>query len=276
LFDIQIKRIHEYKRQLLNILRVVYLYTELKFRIQMKNTEGIQPRVILFAGKAAPGYLKAKTIIKLINAVSNRVNSDLSIGNLLKVAFLPNYNVSLAELIIPASDISQHISTAGTEASGTSNMKFALNGGLILGTLDGANIEIRDAIGKENMFTFGLTSEQVEAARQKNSTIHKIVDPRLQQAVNAIAAGEFGDPSIFSLVLDGLMPSRDYYLLGEDFASYIDSHNKIDKTFKDKTAWAKMSILSTAGMGMFTSDRSVKECFQDLGYSAQPSTIIWN
>lgn len=259
LFDIQIKRIHEYKRQLLNILRVIYVYNQLKFKVGMGDTEGLVPKVVIFGGKAAPGYHKAKLIIKLINAVAAKVNSDKSVRDLLKVIFVPNYNVSLAEVIIPASDLSEHISTAGMEASGTSNMKFALNGGLIIGTLDGANIEIRDAIGPENMFVFGITADQVGSTRQTNYSKHHIEEPRLQQAVDAVRSGEFGDPDQFNDILDPLIPSRDYYLLGSDFSDYLEAHNRVDKTFQDKAQWARMSILSTAGMGLFTSDRSIRE-----------------
>jgi len=259
LFDIQIKRIHEYKRQLLNILRVIWLYNDLKIKAELGNTEDVVPKVIVFAGKAAPGYFRAKNIIKLINNVAEKVNNDKSIGGCLKVIFVPNYNVSLAELIIPASDLSQHISTAGLEASGTSNMKFALNGGLIIGTLDGANIEIRDCIGHDNMFIFGLETPQVPVTRASNATKHTIHDPRLQKAVDSIRSGTFGDPNLFHEICDSLLPSRDYYLLGDDFSSYVEAHNRVDKAFKNHNQWAKMSILSTAGMGNFTSDRSIKD-----------------
>jgi starch phosphorylase len=259
LFDIQIKRIHEYKRQLLNILRCVTVYKDLQRRSLTGNFEGVQPRVVLFAGKAAPAYQRAKLIIKLINAVGEKVNNDPSTNEYLKVIFVPNYNVSLAEKIVPANDISQHISTAGTEASGTSNMKFALNGGLIVGTLDGANIEIRDAIGHDNMFIFGLTADKIDKKRQELSTHHTIENPRLLEAINSIRSGEFGEASIFDPICDSLIPSRDFYLLGADFESYMKAHQEVDKLFSDKAKWAKMSILSTAGMGKFSSDRSIHE-----------------
>jgi len=259
LFDIQIKRIHEYKRQFLNILRVIHDYLELKRKAETHNIKGAVPRVIMFAGKAAPGYHRAKLIIKLINSVAERVNADSLTRDYLKVVFVPNYNVSLAEIMIPASDISEHISTAGMEASGTSNMKFALNGGLIIGTLDGANIEIRDAIGHENMFVFGLTADKVPEARQKNHSHFQIKDPRLQEAVDAIKKGLFGDPNIFSDLIDVLKPAHDYFLVGDDFASYLECHQKIFAAYQDKQKWTKMSILSTAGMGKFSSDRSVRE-----------------
>jgi len=259
LFDIQIKRIHEYKRQLLNILRCIYLYKDIQRRVLTNDVEDIVPKVIIFAGKAAPAYQRAKLIIKLINSVAERVNADSNTADYLKILFVPNYNVSLAEKIIPANDISQHISTAGTEASGTSNMKFALNGGLIVGTLDGANIEIRDAIGHENMFTFGIETNMVEKTRQDNAFKHMIDDYRLQEAVNAIRSGEFGEPHIFDPICDSLIPSRDFYLLGSDFSSYMRALQEVDKTFRDKPKWANKSILSTAGMGFFSSDRAVHE-----------------
>jgi len=243
----------------LNILRVIYYYNELLMKAQTASLEGIVPKVIIFAGKAAPGYQRAKLIIKLINSVAERINKDDTIKGLLKVVFIPNYSVSLAEIIVPANDISQHISTAGMEASGTSNMKFALNGGLIIGTLDGANIEIRDEIGHENMFIFGLTAPEIAPTRKENQCKFNILDPRMQEAVNMIRSGQFGDPNIFNEFVDSLIASRDYYLLGNDFASYMEVHKRVEETFKNKSKWAKMSILSTAGMGMFTSDRSIKE-----------------
>jgi len=216
-------------------------------------------KVVIFGGKAAPGYQRAKLIIKLINSVAERVNHDDKIKGLLKVVFIPNYSVSLCEIIVPASDLSQHISTAGMEASGTSNMKFAINGGLIIGTLDGANIEIRNEIGIENMFIFGLTADKIDETRNENQSKFNVLDPRMQEAINLIRAGHFGDANIFNELVDGLIASRDYYLLGNDFASYLDAHKKVDECFKNKAKWAKMSILSTAGTGFFTSDRSINE-----------------
>lgn len=249
LFDVQIKRIHDYKRQLLNIMRIISLYIEMKRNAGTSafDPSTIQPRVFIFAGKAAPGYARAKVIIKLINSVAERINNDKAVFQYLKVIFLPNYSVSLAELIIPASDLSQHISTAGMEASGTSNMKFALNGGLIIGTMDGANIEIRDAIGHENMFIFGTTADKVASTRQANANISDIINPQLKDAVDAVKRGEFGDPQPFRELMDSLSANRDYYLLGNDFGGYVAAQNRVDKVFKDKRAWAKMSILSTAG-----------------------------
>jgi len=270
LFDVHVKRIHEYKRQYLNILKVIYNYNELRRRAAKNDLGNEVPKVVIFAGKAAPGYFRAKLVIKLINSVAERINSDRSIKGLLKVVFMPNYNVSLAEVIIPASDISQHISTAGTEASGTSNMKFALNGGLIVGTLDGANIEIRDEIGHENMFIFGLTADKVEENRKLCRTQEKIQDSRLQETVNLIRSGEFGDPSYFGELCDALFPPKDFYLLGTDFASYIDASKEVDRVYANQASWAKKSILSTAGMGKFTSDRSIRDYAENI-WGVKPS-----
>jgi len=259
LFDVQIKRIHEYKRQLMNILRCVHLYRDMQRKALINQLENIQPRLILFGGKAAPGYKTAKAIIKLINSVAERVNNDPKISKFLKIVFVPNYNVSLAEMIIPATDLSEHISTAGTEASGTSNMKFALNGGLIIGTLDGANVEIQESVGPENIFIFGLTADQVGPTRGSNGHKHTIEDPRMQDAVNSIRNGDFGDPSPYNALLDSLIPSRDHYLLGADFAPYLNAHLKVDRAFQNKAMWARMSIASTSGMGKFSSDRCIHE-----------------
>eukprot|EP01114_Cavostelium_apophysatum_P016278 TRINITY_DN458_c0_g1_i2.p1 TRINITY_DN458_c0_g1~~TRINITY_DN458_c0_g1_i2.p1 ORF type:complete len:528 (+),score=189.67 TRINITY_DN458_c0_g1_i2:1191-2774(+) len=260
LFDIQVKRIHEYKRQFLNILRVVHEYNELRRKVEYgESIKNAVPKVVIFGGKAAPGYHKAKLTIKLINSIAERINSDKTINGLIKVVFIPNYNVSLAELIVPASDISEHISTAGMEASGTSNMKFVLNGGAIIGTLDGANIEIRDAVGHENMFIFGLTEDKVQKMRDANRNEEVIKDPRLNDVVNTIRSGFFGPGDLFNDILATLKPAWDYYLVGEDFGSYLDAHQKVATAFQNKQLWAKMSILCTAGMGMFSSDRSVQE-----------------
>lgn len=257
LFDIQIKRIHEYKRQLMNILRVIHVYLDLKRR--SAYPPHIVPKVVIFGGKAAPGYYKAKKIIKLINSVAEVVNNDKKTATYLKVIFVPNYGVSLAELMIPASDISEHISTAGMEASGTSNMKFALNGGLIIGTHDGANIEIAEAIGEENMFMFGLKADKVDEVREINQTLKKVEDPDLKEALDAIKNGMFGPAEEFMDIVAALKPPNDFYLVGADFSSYLEAHKQADKVFRDKVNWARMSILSTGGMGKFSSDRSVHE-----------------
>ncbi|KAI8994520.1 glycosyl transferase [Pilobolus umbonatus] len=261
LFDIQVKRIHEYKRQFMNILSVIYRYKNIKTLDDEEKNE-LVPRVVIFGGKSAPGYYIAKMVIKLITTVADVVNNDTSIGNLLKVVYIPDYSVSLAEIITPASDISQHISTAGTEASGTSNMKFVLNGGLILGTLDGANIEIRNEIGKDNIFMFGTLSDQVADIRHKQKYHGVLIDSHLQVVLQAIQAGEFGGhetASVFGPLINTLTYGGDYYLISADFEQYLDAHDLVDATFKDKKVWAKKSILCTAGMGFFSSDRATRE-----------------
>ncbi|OUM62181.1 glycosyltransferase family 35 protein [Piromyces sp. E2] len=258
LFDIQVKRIHEYKRQFMNILGVIHRYLRLKKMTPEQKAKEV-PRLVVFAGKSAPGYFIAKLVIKLINSVGEVVNNDPEIGDILKVVFIPNYNVSLAEIIIPASDISQHISTAGTEASGTSNMKFVLNGGIILGTVDGANIEIGEEIGEDNIFFFGVKADEVEDIRHLNRYRKIEMDPDLRNVLDAIERGTFGDPKIFEPLVATLTVGGDYYLISKDFASYIEAQADADEAYKDKVGWAKKSILCTAGMSKFSSDRSINE-----------------
>lgn len=258
LFDVQVKRIHEYKRQLMNILSVIHRYKQLKSMTPEQKAQEI-PRVVFFGGKAAPGYYMAKMVIKLINSVAEVVNNDASIGNALKVVFIPDYNVSLAEIIIPASDISQHISTAGTEASGTSNMKFVLNGGLIVGTVDGANIEISEEIGKENIFSFGALAHEVEDIRHRQIYRKTTMDPKLQAVLETIQSGAFGPAKTFASLIDTLTVGGDFYLLSNDFSSYLDAMKRADAEFKNKDGWARKSICCTAGSGHFSTDRSVKE-----------------
>jgi len=260
LFDIQIKRIHEYKRQLLNILGVIARYFRIK-NMSPEEKDNMVKRTVIFGGKAAAAYAKAKTIIKLIHSVANVVNFDPDVGDLLKVVFMPNYCVSLAEKIIPASDISQHISTAGTEASGTSNMKFVLNGGLILGTRDGANIEICEEIGEENMFIFGATADEVPRHR---SAPPGDLDKQLFEVLRAIESGTFGDYAIFKHIIDPLWLRNDFYLLGVDFQSYMAAHEAIDNAYRDPGQWARMSILSTAGSGKFSSDRTILQYAEEI------------
>jgi len=220
--------------------------------------------VIFFGGKAAPGYYMAKFVIKLINSVADVINNDKTIGNMLKIVFIPNYCVSLAEIIIPASDISQHISTAGTEASGTSNMKFAMNGGLILGTLDGANVEIRDEIGHENMFIFGARTEEVAGLRKKLKEKDYKPDKRLLLVLDQIKRGVFGDGSIFEPLLNSVSGGNDFYLLGADFPSYLEIQEQIDATYKDQAKWTRMSMASTFGSAKFSSDRTIREYAKDV------------
>jgi len=261
IFDVQVKRIHEYKRQFMNILSVILRYDRIK-SMSPEERKNVVPRVVVIGGKAAPGYDLAKRIIKLISAVSERVNKDEEIGNLLKVYFIPDYNVSLAEVIIPGSDLNQQISTAGTEASGTSNMKFAMNGSLIVGTMDGANVEIAEEIGEENMFIFGVRANEVPALREQREYLQ--VDPQFQHAINLIQSGHFGWADYFQPLIDSITGGRDYYLLANDFASYLQAQERVDTEWKDKKKWLKKSILSTAGSGKFSSDRTIKEYAEDI------------
>ncbi|RPA86076.1 glycogen phosphorylase-like protein [Ascobolus immersus RN42] len=258
LFDIQVKRIHEYKRQQMNIFGVIHRYLSLK-KMSPEERKSVVPRVSIFGGKAAPGYWMAKTIIRLITAVGDVVNNDPEIGDLLKVIFIEDYNVSKAELIVPASDISEHISTAGTEASGTSNMKFVINGGLIIGTCDGANIEITREIGEENIFLFGALAESVEELRFAHRYGKTEMDPLLKEVCDSIEAGTFGDASTFSSLLHSVAEGGDYYLVSDDFGSYIKTHALVDEAFVKKDEWARSSIISVANMGFFSADRAILE-----------------
>eukprot|EP01028_Stygiella_incarcerata_P006521 TRINITY_DN2668_c0_g1_i12.p1 TRINITY_DN2668_c0_g1~~TRINITY_DN2668_c0_g1_i12.p1 ORF type:complete len:877 (+),score=245.44 TRINITY_DN2668_c0_g1_i12:95-2725(+) len=258
IFDVHIKRIHEYKRQLLNILSVIDRYDQIK-RMSLPDRKKVQPRTIIFAGKAAPGYLMAKRVIKLINSVAEVVNQDQDVGDLLKVIFIPNYNVSVAELIIPASDLSQHISTAGKEASGTSNMKFAMNGCLIIGTMDGANVEICKAIGEENIFIFGTRAEDVGRKRDELRRGEIPRSARLSRVFSLINKGSFGPPEIFIPILDSISREQDEYIIGVDYPDYMEAQARVDATYADRERWTKMSILSSVRSGDFSSDRSVKE-----------------
>ncbi|HWK47359.1 MAG TPA: glycogen/starch/alpha-glucan phosphorylase [Stellaceae bacterium] len=264
LFDVQIKRLHEYKRQLLNLLHVVTRYQ----RILADPSGDFVPRTVVFAGKAASGYHMAKLIIHLINSVAARVNSDERIGDRLKVVFLPNYNVSLAEIIIPAADLSEQISTAGTEASGTGNMKLALNGALTIGTEDGANIEIRDQVGDENIFIFGHTTSEVQALRAGGYDPHRIYDENveLRRVLNQIGSGYFSadEPGRFQPIIDALLRHGDHYLLLADFAAYVDAQDRVDRRFRQTEKWTKRAILNVAGMGPFSSDRAIKEYADEI------------
>jgi starch phosphorylase len=258
LFDVQIKRVHEYKRQFLNILHVIHLY-----RIIKENPEGdYVKRTVIFSGKAAPGYHAAKLVIYLINAVAEVVNADKNVSPWLKVVFLPNYSVSLAELIIPAADLSEQISTAGMEASGTGNMKFALNGALTIATLDGANVEIAAEVGSDNIFLFGLTSPEVDQLRekgydpqvtyQKNADLRAVVEMISQNVFSSLALG------VFQSLVDELL-GRDYFLNVIDFQGYLECQKKVEDLYRNPKEWAQKSILNVAGMGLFSGDRAVKE-----------------
>ncbi len=265
MFDVQVKRIHEYKRQLLNALYVIYLYQKM---IKDPGAE-IAPRTVIFAGKAAPSYWRAKLIIKLINSIGDVVNHDPRIGDRLRVAFLPNYNVSQAELIMPAADLSEQISTAGTEASGTGNMKFALNGALTIGTLDGANIEIQEEVGEDNIFIFGLNADEAEYERIHSSRTPEQIcaeNPKVARVVEAIREGGFsrGDGDLFKPLVDSLMNPHDQYLLIRDFESYIDCQQRVNDVFLDVERWTRMAILNVARMGKFSTDRTIRQYSNEI------------
>ncbi|KAF9066048.1 glycogen phosphorylase [Rhodocollybia butyracea] len=260
MFDVQIKRLHEYKRQTLNILGVIHRYLALK-QMSAAERKKVNPRVVFFAGKAAPGYYIAKLTIRLIVNAARIINADPETRDLLTVYFLPDYSVSLAEVLIPSSDISQHISTAGTEASGTSNMKFCLNGGLLVGTVDGANIEIAEAVGENNVFFFGHLTPAVEDLRYQH-TYHPVpVEekcPALAKVLDAVSGGIFGDGSVYDPLLNTIRQG-DYYLITEDFDSYIGALAMVDEAYLNKDEWIKKSIRTTANMGIFSSDRAILE-----------------
>jgi starch phosphorylase len=269
MFDVQIKRLHEYKRQLLNALHVVRLYLDAKRDVDALAV----PRTVLFAAKAAPGYKMAKLIIKLINSIADVINADPDLGGRLRVKFLPNYGVSLAERIFPASDLSEQISTAGKEASGTGNMKFAMNGALTIGTLDGANIEIREAVGAENFFLFGLTADEVHAAQRSGA-----YDPRriyeenadLKEVLDTIGSGFFerDDPRLFQPIIDSLL-SRDEYMVLADYAAYVDCQKRVSAAFLRQSDWHKKALTNVAHMGRFSSDRTIREYARDI-WHAEP------
>jgi len=258
LFDIQVKRLHEYKRQHLNVLHVITLYN----RIKQNPDLDVVPRTVIFAGKAAPGYFMAKLFIKLINSVAEVVNTDNDIAGRLKVVFLPDFNVKNAHAIYPAADLSEQISTAGKEASGTGNMKFSMNGALTIGTLDGANIEIRDAVNKENFFLFGLAADEVHALKEKGYNPLDFIESNreLRQVVDLLASGFFSkdEPNLFKPLVDSLL-YRDEYMLCADYQSYIECQDRVDAAYRDQERWTTMSILNVARIGSFSSDRSIRD-----------------
>ena len=263
LFDVQVKRIHEYKRQHLNALHIVTLYSQLK---QNPNLD-ITPRTFIFSGKAAPGYHMAKLMIKLITAVGDMANKDPDLRNQIKVIFLPNYNVTNSQRIYPASDLSEQISTAGFEASGTGNMKFAMNGALTIGTLDGANVEIRDAVGAENFFLFGLTADEVVALKAEGYTPYSYYQrhPMLKDAIDLIGSGHFshGDASLFKPLLDKLL-YQDPFMLLADYQAYIDCQKQVSQAYSETDSWTRMAILNSVRMGGFSSDRSISEYCSEI------------
>ncbi|AFY69311.1 glycogen/starch/alpha-glucan phosphorylase [Thalassoporum mexicanum PCC 7367] len=271
MFDIQVKRIHEYKRQHLNALHIITLYNRLKENPDLD----LQPRTFIFGGKAAPGYFMAKLMIKLITSVGEVVNNDPDVRDRLKVVFLPDYNVTNSQRVYPAADLSEQISTAGKEASGTGNMKFSLNGALTIGTLDGANVEIREEVGAENFFLFGLTTPEVkeQKANGYNSWDVYNANPGLKKAIDMISCGFFshGDQQLFKPLLDSLLYD-DKYMLFADYQDYIDCQDRVGDAFKHKDAWTKMSILNTARSGKFSSDRAIREYCQEI-WQVEPVPI---
>lgn len=263
LFDVQIKRIHEYKRQLLNIIHAVTLYDEIRAHPEREWV----PRVKIFAGKAAPSYWNAKLIIKLINDVARVVNNDPAVRGLLKVVFLPNYNVSLAEVIVPAADLSEQISTAGMEASGTGNMKFMANGAVTIGTMDGANVEMHTEVGDDNIVIFGLTTEDVEEKRRRSEVPRSAIDtsPRLREALDSIASGVFSpdDPNRYRDLVGGLY-DHDWFMVARDFDAYSAAQTKVDKLWQERARWNAMAIRNTANVGFFSSDRTIRQYAKDI------------
>jgi len=259
LFDVQVKRIHEYKRQLLNLLHVVTLYN----RIRSNPSLDVVPRTVIISGKAAPGYATAKLIIKLANSIADIVNNDPAVRGLLKLVFIPNYDVSTASIIIPAADLSQQISTAGTEASGTGNMKLALNGALTIGTLDGANIEIMEEVGEDNFFIFGLNAQEVAALKNAgyNPWNYYHANAELKWTLDMIASGYFSPEQAdrFRPIVDSLTHGGDNYLLLADYAAYIAAQERVETLYRDQQQWVRRAILNVAGMGKFSSDRTISE-----------------
>ncbi len=268
LFDVQVKRIHEYKRQLLNILHAIHLYD----RIKRHDTAGWANRCILIGGKAAPGYFMAKLIIKLINNVAHVINNDAEVGDLLRVAFLPNYRVSAMENICPGTDLSEQISTAGKEASGTGNMKFMMNGALTIGTLDGANIEILEEVGPENFFQFGLTATEVESSRKGYNPAAIIAgDANLARVLHLLTSGHFNmfEPGIFDPIVASLVNPHDPWMTVADFGSFVQAQQRVAETWADEERWTRMSIANTAQSGRFSTDRTINEYNREI-WKLQP------
>jgi starch phosphorylase len=263
MFDVQIKRIHEYKRQLLNVLETIALYNAIRAQPMRDWT----PRVKIFAGKAAPSYHRAKLIIKLAHDVSRVINSDPTLRDTLKVVFLPNYNVSLAEVVIPAADLSEQISTAGMEASGTGNMKFALNGALTIGTLDGANVEMLERVGADNIFIFGMTAEEVEARRRQTIDSSDFIarSSVLQEVLTAVENGNFSpdEPGRYRGLIEAIR-YHDYFMVAADFDAYYQRQRDVAAVWRRPAEWRRSAVLNTAGMGFFSSDRAIREYASEL------------
>ncbi len=270
LFDVQVKRIHAYKRQLLNVMHIIHEYLSL---VEDGRTP-IVPRTYIFAGKAAPGYWVAKQIIKLIHNVGHVINNDRRASDWMKVAFIPDYRVSLAEKIIPAADLSEQISTAGKEASGTGNMKLALNGALTIGTLDGANIEIMEEVGSDNMFVFGLNASQIGAMRELRSYRPREIydrDPRVKRVIDAFRSDRFcpGEPGLFAWIAQTVLDENDEYFHLADLPAYLDMQEQASSAFTNHAAWSRMAILNVARSGKFSSDRTVREYARDIWHIEQ-------
>ncbi|MEC8229995.1 MAG: glycogen/starch/alpha-glucan phosphorylase, partial [Pseudomonadota bacterium] len=259
MFDVQVKRIHEYKRQHLLALQVIFQYLRIKNGID-KNPI---PRTVVFGGKAAPGYYMAKLIIEFINGVANVINNDPDVNDILKVIFLPNYSVKLGEKVYPAADLSEQISTAGKEASGTGNMKLALNGAVTIGTLDGANVEIAEEVGDDNIFIFGLTVEEVNELKASGYNPHDYYykDPEIKAVLDWLETDYFtpGKPGALVSIKQSLLDNGDPYMVLADFRAYSDAQIAVDAAYRDKERWAEMAIINTAKMGKFTSDRSIRD-----------------
>ncbi|GAA6039090.1 hypothetical protein JCM8097_005315 [Rhodosporidiobolus ruineniae] len=271
LIDVQVKRIHEYKRQLLNAFGIVFRYLQIR-RMMPEQRKGLVPRLSVFAGKAAPSYYIAKLVIKLINAISKTINADKDVREYLTVAFLPDYSVSLAEIIVPAADISSQLSTASTEASGTSNMKLALNGALLLGTWDGANIEIAQAAGEDQVFIFGHLTPDIPALRRAHHFNETQYPAELLEVIDAIRSGMFGDSGAFEPLIGTLFEGKDHYLISDDFLSYLEALKMVDQAYVNQTSWIEKSILTSARMGFFASDRAVAQYAEEI-WNIEPVTV---
>jgi starch phosphorylase len=257
MLDVQVKRIHEYKRQQLNLLHIVTQYARIR-----RGERSMAPRTFLFGGKAAPGYFMAKLIIRLVHGIAEVVDNDSAARSLMKVLFVPNFNVKTGQRIYPAADLSEQISTAGKEASGTGNMKLSMNGALTIGTLDGANVEIREEVGAENFFLFGLTAEEVRIKKSSGYRARDYLerDQELAEAIELISSGHFskGDRSMFQPLVDSMV-GWDEYLVMADYRPYLDAQARVSAAWKDTETWTKKSILNAARMGKFSSDRSIAE-----------------
>ena len=271
LFDVQVKRIHEYKRQHLNALQVITQY----LRIKNGQADGMAPSTVIFGGKAAPGYYMAKLIIRFINGIAETINADPDMDGRLRVVFLADYNVKLGEQVYPASDLSEQISTAGKEASGTGNMKFAMNGALTIGTLDGANVEIREHVGAENFFLFGKTVEEIAALKQGGYRPWEVVEsvPELAEAIRLVEMGHFsnGDGELFRPLIDNLTGNDPFFVMA-DFADYLRAQDAVSLAWTDRHHWNRMSVLNSARSGFFSSDRSIRDYCRDI-WKVEPMPV---